>query len=232
LSLKKGAGFITGLRLICYSVPRLSNAQEKILRHFFECNIVAPESVSHIAESIKLLQPSVHRSVSSLIKNKYLVKDKKAIRSGKGKMSFEKALYVTDKGIAAAIVLGVTIDQLKNYLSKFASKNESAMNSISYLNRFIRLYKVPVRREFLARKTMEYLLNNNCYDNLGRVIYPSAREFRRAYRYVQDEFSESFGASDTVKELLDKYGIDKCFLKEAFQKDRKRMDLILGQLEK
>lgn len=202
-----------------------------ILKHFFECNIVAPESVSHISESIKLLQPSVHRSVSLLIKNKYLMKDKRPTRSGKGKMSFEKALYVTDKGVAAAVMLGVTLDQLKNYLSKFASKNESAMNSISYIDRFILLYKVPVKRDFLARKAMEYSLNNNCYNNLGTVLYPR-KEFRKALRYIQDEFDETFGIAETLKEALDKYGIDKCFLKEALQKNRKRIDLVLGQLDK
>jgi hypothetical protein len=78
---------------------------------------------------------------------------------------------------------------------------------------------------------MEYLLNNNCYDNLGTVIYPSGREFIKACRYIQDEFTEAFGTVDTVKELLDKYGIDKLFLKEAFQKDRKRIDLVLSQFE-
>jgi hypothetical protein len=217
--------------MICYNVLKLSNVQEKILKHFFECSVVTPESVSHISESIKVLQPSVHMSVSLLIKNKYLVKNEKPIRSGKGKMSFEKALYVTDKGMAAALVLGITVDQLKNYLNKFASKNESAMNSISYFNRFIQLYKVPVKRDFLARKTMEYLLNNNCYDNLGRAVYLPEREFRRAYRYIQGEFDESFGIAETLKKALDKYGVDKSFLKEAFQKDRKRIDLILGQLE-
>jgi hypothetical protein len=202
-----------------------------ILKHFFECNIAGPESVSHISESIKLLQPSVHRSVDSLIKDKYLVKDKKPIRSGKGKMSFEKALYVTDKGIAAAIVLGVAIDQVKNYLSKFASKNEAVANSISYFNRFTRLYKIPMKREFLARKLMEYLLNNECYDNRGTIKSPTREEFRKAMRYIQGAFDESFGIPETFKEVLDKYGIDKGFLKEAFQKDRKRIDLILSQLE-
>ena len=210
--------------MICYIVLKLSNVQEKILKHFFECSIVAPESVSHISESIKLLQPSVHRSVSSLIKHKYLVKDKKPIRSGKGRMSFEKALYVTDKGIAAAIVLGVTINQVKNYLSKFASKNESAANSVSYYNRFIRLFKFPEKREFLARKTMEYFLYNNWYDNRGIVIYPSKREFRKSYRYIQDEFNEAFGTSDTVKEFLDKWGIDESSLKNGLKRIVNRFD--------
>jgi hypothetical protein len=40
-------------------------------------------------------------------------------------MSFEKPLYVTEKGAAAAVVLGVTLDQLENYLNKFAFKNKS-----------------------------------------------------------------------------------------------------------
>jgi hypothetical protein len=217
--------------MICYNVLKLSNVQEKILKHFFECSTVAPESVSHISESIKLLQPSVHRSVDSLIRDKYLVKNNKPIRSGKGKMSFEKALYVTDKGIAAAIVLGVTIEQVKNYLSKFASKNESAANSISYLNRFTRSYKVPMKREFLSRKLMEYLLNNEYYDKLGTMKYPTREEFRKALRYIQGAFDDSFGIPETFKEVLNKYGVDESFLKEAYQKDRKRIDLILSQLE-
>lgn len=216
---------------MCYSVLRIGKAQEKILKHFFECNIIAPEGASHISKSINLLQPSVHRSISLLIKNKYLVKENKRTRK-KGKMYFEKALYVTDKGAAAAVVLGIAFDRFENYFKKIAPKNKSAAESVTYFKRFEGLYKVPAKREFLIKKTMEYLLHNNYYNDFGTVMYPSGSEFKKALRYIQDGFNEAFGNAYTVKEFLDKYDIDKSFLKEAFQKDRKRIDSILSQLEK
>jgi hypothetical protein len=163
-------------------VLKLSEEQGKILWHLFECDIVAPESVSHISKSIRLSQPSVHRSVSSLIKNKYLVKDNKPMRSGKGKMSFEKALYVTDKGAAAAVVLGITLGQLQNYLNKFAFKNRSASDLVAYIKRFKGLYRVPEIREFIAKRIMEYLLNNNCFSEFGTLIYPSGYEFKKGFK--------------------------------------------------
>ena len=78
---------------------------------------------------------------------------------------------------------------------------------------------------------MEYLLNSNHFSDFGAVIYPTDYEFKKALRYIQDEFNEAFGNAHTVRELLDKYGIDKSFLKEAFQEDRKRINSILSQLE-
>jgi predicted transcriptional regulator len=222
--------FITRFRTPCYSLLKLGEAQEKILKHFFECDIITPEGVSHISKSISLWQPSVHRSVSSLIKNKYLIKENKRTRK-KGKMSFEKALYVTDKGAAAAVVLGITFDQLENYLNKFASY-ESALDSIAYFKRFKKLYKNPEKREFTVKNFMEYLLNNNCFSDSGTLIYPSGYEFKRILRYVQDRSNEAFGNVSTIKQYLERYGVDKSFLKEAFQKDKKRIDSILRQLEK
>jgi DNA-binding MarR family transcriptional regulator len=229
-SLKKTVGFITGFRSVCYSVLRLGKAQEKILKHFFECDIIVPEGVSHISKSINLLQPSVHRSVSSLIKNKYLVKEKGRTRK-KGKKSFEKALYVTDKGAAAAVVIGITLDQLENYYKKFASKNKSITDAVAIIERFKVLYKVIPKREFLVKKVMECLLNSNSYDHSGRIVYPIGTEFKKTLRYVQDSYDQLFGNAGTVREILDKYGIDKSYLKEAFQKDRERIDSILRQLE-
>jgi predicted transcriptional regulator len=172
MSFKNMTRFITGFALLCYSVLRLSTAQEKILKHFFECSVVAPEGVSHISRSIGLLQPSVHRSVSSLIKSGYIIKENTRTRK-KGKMSFEKPLYVTEKGAAAAVVLGVTLDQLENYLNKFAFKNKSIADAVATFERFKALYKVPPKREFLFKKMMEYLLNSNHFSDFGAVIYPT-----------------------------------------------------------
>ena len=206
----------------------LGKVQEKILKHFFQCDIVIPEGVSHIAKSINLLQPSVHRSVSSLIKNKYLVKENDRYRKN-GKMYFEKALFVTDKGAATAVVLGITLDQLENYYKKFASKNKSIADAVATFERFKALYKVIPKREFIVKRMMECLLNSDSYDHSGRMVYPPGTEFKKILRHVQDSFDQ--GNPETVREVLDKYGIDKCYLKEAFQKDRERIDSILSQLD-
>jgi hypothetical protein len=49
--------------------------------------------------------------------------------------------------------------------------------------------------------------------------------------YVTIEYNKVFGKVTTIKEFTDKYGMDKKFLKAMFEKDRKRIDSIIRQME-
>lgn len=58
--------------------------QQKILKHLLECNNEDIESVSHIARTLHVHQPAAHRSVNALMKEEYLVKEKKYAQRAKG----------------------------------------------------------------------------------------------------------------------------------------------------
>ena len=69
----------------------LGYLQQEILKHFFTCR-EKTETVSHISKQVKSLQPAVFRSIASLIKQGYLVKEKDI-------KNVEKYLRLTPKGV-------------------------------------------------------------------------------------------------------------------------------------
>lgn len=98
-----------------YIGPKLGELQERILNHFFQCESKRIEGIVNVKES------SVSRSIDILLYNKFLQEDPKRARE-KGNKFFEKAIYLTDKGAAYAVVmLGVKLEQIKNYTAKYDS---------------------------------------------------------------------------------------------------------------
>ena len=68
----------------------LGELQQKILKHIFECTSKS-ENASHIAKSLGLAQPTVFKSIQSLLQENYLESQQKSKRT-------EKTLTLTDKG--------------------------------------------------------------------------------------------------------------------------------------
>jgi hypothetical protein len=205
-----------------YNSYELGELQQKILKHFFSCEEKA-ESVNHLSSVLNVVQPAVFKSVNLLIKDMYLVKDSK-YKDGK------KALFVTDKGAAAAVVLGVTYKQLQEYFKRLRQEHSSAAEQFRYLKKFDTLFRIPDKREFIVRKAFEYFLKNDWYD--GSVFkYPDQNEFKLLLAYLSVEYNRSFGNVSTIKDIIDKYGLDKEFLRNRFKKDRERMDAIINELE-
>jgi hypothetical protein len=203
----------------------IGELQRRILKHFFECEDQIPETVNHIANSLSVVQPAVFKSVNLLIKAKYLVKDPQ-YKNGR------KALVVTDKGAAASVVLGISYERLVNYFFNLSNQDASAARQLSYFKRFENMFRIPDKREFLVRKMMEHLLRSHKYDEAGFIKWPlSQGEIKLLLAYVSIEYNKAFGKVSTIREFIDKYGMDKRFLKAMFEKDRKRIDSIIKQLE-
>jgi hypothetical protein len=208
-----------------YTTFRFGELQERILKHFFDCKDDIPESVNHISHILGVVQPAVFKSVSLLIKEGYLVKDPE-YKDGK------KVLLVTDKGAAAAVMLGISYDQMANYFFKLSKEYGSRATQLDYLRRFENMFRIPDKREFLVGKMMNYFLKNNMFEKSGHIKWPlSHNELKLLSAYVNVEYNKVFGNVRTVKAFVDKYGMDKKFLKTLFEKDRKRIDSILKQLE-
>jgi hypothetical protein len=203
----------------------LGEVQQKILRHFFDCKDKEPESVSHISMKLGLLQPSVYRSVDLLIKEKYLIKEGQYTHG-------EKELIVTGKGAAAAVLLGITNDHLIDYFRRVKQKYSSASNEVQFLQQFkSMMIRKPDKQDLLIRKMMEYFLKNNYFDEIGAIKELSADERKTLLTYVAIEYHNALGNPRTIRELVDKYSLDRKQLKDILEKQKLKIDSIIRQLE-
>ncbi len=208
-----------------YKMIELGEVQQKILRHFFDCKDKEPESVSHISMKLGLLQPSVYRSVDLLIKEKYLIKEGQYTHG-------EKELIVTGKGAAAAVLLGITNDHLIDYFRRVKQKYSSASNEVQFLQQFkSMMIRKPDKQDLLIRKMMEYFLKNNYFDENGTAKHLSADEFKWLLTYVAIEYHNALGNPRTIRELVDKYSLDRKQLKDILEKQKLKIDSIIRQLE-
>jgi hypothetical protein len=213
-----------------YSHAELGALQKQILRHFFLCKENKPESVSHITKALRVLQPSVYRSVDLLIKEKYLLKEKEFSRKS-GQKYVEKDLIVTGKGAAAAVLLGISNDDIINYFERRKSKYNFYNDEIEFFQKFKQIVKEPGKQSLLIRKMMEYFLTNNYFDEIGAAKDLSDDEFKRLLTYVAIEYHNAVGKPRTIRDLVDKYSLDKKQLKDILEKEKSKIDSIIRQLE-
>lgn len=208
-----------------YKTIELGEVQQKILRHFFDCKDKEPESVSHISKALGLLQPSIHRSVDYLIKEKYLIKEGQYTHG-------EKELILTGKGAAAAVILGISNEDIINYFDRRKSKYILFDDEIQFFQKFKQIaIKEPDKQTLLIRKMMEYFLKNNYFDENGAAKDPSADELKRLLTYVAIEYHNALGNPRTIRELVDKYSLDRKQLREILEKQKLKIDSIIRQLE-
>src|ERR671923_315750 len=142
--------------MVRYSPQELGELQKQILKHFFVCKEdKRPESVSHIAKELKALQPSVYRSVDLLVKEKYVLKEDDFTRKS-GQKYVERDLILTEKGAAAAVLLGISNDDIINYFKRRKSKYILFDDEIEFFQKFKQLViKEPDKRSLLIRKMIE-----------------------------------------------------------------------------
>jgi hypothetical protein len=218
--------------MACYRPTELGEVQKQILKHFFLCKEnKRPESVSHIAKELRVLQPSVYRSVDLLIKEKYLLKDNDFTRKS-GQKYVERDLIVTGKGAAAAVISGISNDDIINYFTRRKSKYILYNDEIELFQKFKQIaIKEPDKQNLLIKKMMEYFLNNNYFDEIGGAKDLSADEFKMLLTYVAIEYNNAVGKPRTIRDLVDKYSLDKKQLKDILEKEKSRIDSIIRQLE-
>jgi hypothetical protein len=212
--------------LSSYNPLELGEVQQKILKHFFECGEKL-ENVSHISKALGVLQPSVQRSVGELIKNHYLIRD---TEYAKGK----KQLLVTEKGAAAAIFLGINLDQLETF-----SKKHHLNASLSFLQNFKNTFKNTEKRDLYIKKAVEFYLKNNLFEE-GNVRQRLTEEEKTRAKlnqlYIAREYFESqgfdFNNINNFRDFIDKYKIDRETMKKYLTYRRERIDRALKELER
>jgi hypothetical protein len=82
----------------------------------------------------------------------------------------------------------------------------------------------------LIRKMMEYFLKNNYFDELGGAKDLSEDELKRLLTYVAIEYHNALGNPRTIRDLVDKYSLDKTQLKDILEKQKLKIDSIMRQL--
>lgn len=217
--------------MVRYSPQELGELQKQILKHFFLCKDKRPESVSHIAKELGVLQPSVYRSVDLLVKEKYLLKEDDFTRKS-GQKYVERDLIVTGKGAAAAVILGISNDDIINYFERRKSKYILSIDEVEFFQKFKQIgIKEPDKQSLLIRKMMEYFLKNNYFDELGGAKDLSEDELKRLLTYVAIEYHNALGNPRTIRDLVDKYSLDKKQLKDMLEKQKLKIDSMIRQLE-
>lgn len=191
------------------------------------------EGVVHISKEVGAKHSSVSRSIDYLLEDKYLAVDPNLARE-KGHKFFERPIYVTDKGAAYSVVnLGVTLEQIKSYNKKYDRASEDMWNQ------YDKTFVISEKREYIFRKSMEFLLNNNIFDNEGHIRNQLTEEEIKKMKMFQytasKEYYESAGlykqSITNINEFIDKFKIDKGAYKQHLLIRKEEIDSALKQID-
>jgi DNA-binding MarR family transcriptional regulator len=191
---------------------QLSELQQRILKHFFGCT-EKTDTVSHISKEINSLQPAVFRSVDSLIKDGYLVKEKRS--------DGEKIVKLTDKGAATAVLLGIRHDKAEHYL-----KESKAASGLSLLTD---LFKEPNNKDLLLKKGVQFLLDKNW---ISRTTMEEKDKLQLVAFLLSDSLiREKFDSKDShIMKFVDTFDLNIRWLLTALQEKQRGIDSLISQL--
>jgi hypothetical protein len=198
----------------------LGELQREILAHMVECE-ARSETVSHIAERLDRAQPTIFKSTELLLAGNY-VRAQQEYKRG------PKVLVLTEKGAAAAIIAGADLKQFDNYLKK--RPTDSIAENLKYLGS---MATNPEKRNFMLQKAMDYALKNNLFDQ-GYMRKMTEEEGKMFIRYIILEYMKSLGPASnikTVEQFLNRYGLEKNFLKSFLIQQKQAIDALLKKLD-
>jgi predicted transcriptional regulator len=199
----------------------LGELQRRILKHIFECTSTS-ENANHIAKSLGLAQPTVFKSIQLLLQENYLESQQKAKRR-------EKTLTLTEKGAAAVVVtFGASFDEFENYYKRQRHPDREKLQNIK------RIFQTPEKRDLMIKKAMEYAFKNNYFDE-GSTRQLTEEELKKLRMNMAMEYINSLGPTSDIpglKEFIDRYELDRKFMKECLNNQKHFADLLLKELDK
>lgn len=244
-------------------IEKLGKLQQRILRHIIECEMPENrETVSHIARSLRLAQPTVFKSVKNLKRDHYV------------DYGWDGDVIVTGKGAAAAILSGVYIDKMEKHVSKLDNilrdyrrcryikyieglpdgaekharyiyytkywqhdidddadaKIPDPHETISVVIDCLRRIAQPYNKlDHIVKKAMTYAVENNYFEH-GITKRLTTDQIRKLQLYIALQHIEALRDIPTLKELVNKYGIDKDFLKNHLMSQRESINLAIKEL--
>jgi predicted transcriptional regulator len=198
----------------------LGELQQKILKHMVECKEESQETVNHIAERLNLAQPTVFKSVQLLIEGNYVESHQEYKRG-------PKILILTDKGAAAGIMSGVDLNKYESHEKSHGS------NLIKvHLDFLGKITTTPERRNLMFQRAMEYHLKNNIFEN-GYLRDKTPEQEKKFVQYIASEYVNSLGPASNIKtfeEFVDRYQVDKEFLKTFLIHQKEIIDKFVEKL--
>jgi hypothetical protein len=198
----------------------LGELQKEILLHMVGCTAKS-ETVKHMAEHLNRAQPTIFKSMELLLEGNF-VRAQQEYKRG------PKVLTLTDKGAAAAIIAGVDLKQFDNYLKK--QPTDSIAESLKY---FESIAINSEKRSFMLQKAMDYALKNNLFEE-GYMKKMTEEEGKMFIRYIMVEYMKSLGPAsniNTAEQFLDRYGLEKNFLKNFLIQQKQAIDALLKKLD-
>lgn len=190
----------------------LSDSQKKTLTHILACN--GKDNSSHIAEQIGVVQSSAYDAIRDLLARNYIKKEQ-----GKGN---EHIYRLTTKGLAAAFLLGGTYQQLYDYCKEH---DREGLENIESLRKKV---IVPEKRDLLVKIAFEYLLERDFLDSDKQMTEAETKVFMA---YIAHQGIMHLGEAKSPKEMIDRYGFDKSFLKETVKEYKKQISSFERQLD-
>lgn len=207
---------------------RLGDLQQKILKHIFTCKSKT-ENTTHIAKSLRLAQPTVRKSVESLINEGYMDAKQKHKRA-------EKMLELTYKGAASVIALGATLEEVEEWARRSDSKNLGVIQHIK--DQFPESHM----RDLWFQKAMQYALKSNYFENnKAKDLTPLERT--KMQLNFQMEYLNSMGPiadidsmanlmkPTTLNEIMKRFGMNKYELKGYLNYQKELIDMVIKQLD-
>ena len=210
-----------------YHKKKLGRLQQKILKYMINRDDHGFVEVSDLWSSLQLSQPTISKSVQSLVKYSYL-------KHGE----YRGSLYPTDKGVAAAIMLGVSHTELKRYVYSSSSYRPNPLTKrrrfvrgrraiLNYIRKIVNAYQN--KQDFVMKQAVKYALENNYFEN-GNFRVLTNEEAQIFKLYIALKYIDEMGEWPTLREFLDKYGLDKDFLRKQLKKRRQYIDSIIQEL--
>jgi len=189
------------------------------------------DNTTHIAKSIGFSQPTVRRSVESLIKQGYLNGRQEHKRA-------EKILGLTPIGAASVIALGVTFEEVEDW----ARKSELGKADLAAMENVRRVITDPHIRDHYFPNMMKYALKNNYFEN-NKAKNPTPLERTKMQLNFQMEYLNSLGPKAdidspasllnpiTLKEHMKRFDLNKYDLKGYLNSQKELIDMVIKQLD-
>ena len=146
-----------------YHKKKLGQLEQKILKYMINRDYHGFVEVSDLWSSLQLSQPTISKSVQSLVKYSYLKRGE-----------YRGSLYPTDKGVAPTIMLGVSHTKLKRYVYRSSPYHPNPLTTrrrfvrgrraiLNYIRKIVNAYQN--KQDFVMKQAVKYAIENNYFEN-------------------------------------------------------------------
>jgi len=214
------------------SLLSLGELQQKILIHLFErCNDVI--TGTYLAKEFKVKQPTIAKSVRALSKSRYVNIEK--IESA---INGEKSLRLTDKGAAAAIIIGAAFSDL-SYLSKSYNIDHHDNQVVRFVKKLVPDHLYYNRISYI-RAGIKYLFEVSFFDDKGELdaiidygYHYSINDHLvdKIILRIELEYSLYIREHISIGKFVSKYNINKDVLIHHLDSHRAYIDSLIADIK-